>query len=117
MPVITVYSGEDWCVLPSAVLDALRDAAMTAWSLDATAITMLWHPCAAGQIIPPAGRGAHYCMIEIAVIAGRSHALKERLALDCIASMAAFDIPKSDIDICFRESQAVDWLAAGCALG
>lgn len=116
MPVIAVHTAQDWCATPETALEGLRDAAMAAWSLGPAALTLFWRPYAAGRMIAPADRGARYCLIEIAMLAGRSPELKERFALACIAALARFGAPAADIDICFSESQPTDWFVAGRAL-
>ncbi|RXT57098.1 hypothetical protein B6S44_01235 [Bosea sp. Tri-44] len=113
MPVIAVHTAQDWCAAPDAALEGLRGAAMAAWSLGPAALTLFWRPYAAEQMVAPANRGARYCLIEIAMLAGRSPALKERLALACIAALARFGAPAADIDICFCESRPADWFVAG----
>jgi phenylpyruvate tautomerase PptA (4-oxalocrotonate tautomerase family) len=113
MPVISVHTAQDWCSAPDAALESLRDAAMAAWSLGPAALTLLWRPHAAERMIAPANRGARYCLIEIALLAGRSLELKQSLALACIAALARFGVPAADIDICFSERRPADWFVAG----
>lgn len=113
MPMIAVHTALDWCVTPDAALEALRDAAMAAWSLGPAALTLFWRSYAAGRMMAPANRGPRYCLIEIAMLAGRSPELKQSLALACIAALARFDLPAADIDICFSESRPADWFVAG----
>lgn len=64
---------------------------------------------------PPAGKGACYTVVEIALFTGRSVEAKRRLYAALVGELAAFGIAASDIKIILHDIPRENWGLGGKA--